>query len=203
MFLCYTSGALMTVGVIPYVIKTYKNKANPNLTSNILWCLMNITFTVTYLASGEKAESIYGVMSGILNTLIIISLLLIKHKRTFSPNRLEKVCIFLCAVILTVWAVFHFLHLHQTKEVMQIALFLSILADIPASIPQLIDSWKTPEKDHPLGWIIVTGAYGISIFTVTTNTIAGYSLPMYMFVACFLITLPLVTYQIKKLFTTI
>lgn len=178
---------------LPYAIRTYQNKANPSLISYTLWCLMNVTFTLTYIASHEKINNILGVVAGIFNCIVIIAVLLTKDKEKYKPDTVEWSCIILCIIVMILWV-----FMKNNIQLMKYSLYATIIADLSASIPQLRNSWKTPEKDRALPWIFVTTSYGIGLLFTQTITFAGYILPIYMFISCFAITLPLAIYNIRN-----
>ena len=184
---------LMIGSSVPYAIRTYQNKANPNTTSYLLWCLMNIVFALTYVSSQEDIHNILGVTAGIFNCFIIIIVSGLRNPKKYKPDFWEWACIILCVAILILW-----IFMRDNIMLMKYSLYATITADVFASIPQLRNSWNEPEKDRPLPWIMVTTSYGIGLLLTRTNTFTGYMLPAYMFISCFAITLPLVVYNIKN-----
>lgn len=185
------SGIIVGISIIPYAIRTYQGKIHPNPTSWALWTMIGLTLLLTYKSSGAEA-SIWPVVIGFVNTLII-TILLIKNRETWKKwENFEKACFVFGLISLGMW-----FYMHDSKNLVQYALYIAILADGCAGIPTFAFVWKFPEKDRPFAWGLFALGYGLSIFAISEHTVANYALPLWMFFAASFITMPLILYRIR------
>jgi len=183
------SGLLVVVSVIPYSIRTYQGKVQPNLTSWSLWALTGFVLLLTYKSSGAGAN-FWPALFGFINPFFIAILILRKSREWKKPNRVEIFCILFCLLSLGLWMV-----VHESKELSQYALYLAIISDACSAIPTIIFVWKQPNGDRPFAWSFFAIGYGLAIFAITNHTLANYILPFYMFFGSMAIALPLVLYR--------
>ncbi|MEK7209134.1 MAG: hypothetical protein AAB677_02655, partial [Patescibacteria group bacterium] len=73
-----TSGLLVVASVIPYSIRTYQGKVQPNLTSWSLWTLIGLALLLTYKSSGAEAN-VWPAVFGFTNPLLITIIVLRRH----------------------------------------------------------------------------------------------------------------------------
>ena len=183
------SGGLVIVSVIPYSIRTYQGKIQPNLTSWSLWTLIGFVLLLTYKSSGAEAN-VWPAVFGFTNPFLIVFLILRRHGVWTKPNRIEGACIVFCLLSLGLW-----LGVRESRELSQYALYVAIVADACAGIPTIIFVWKRPESDRPFAWAFFSIGYGMAVFAITEHTFANYALPLYMFVAALSVTFPLALYR--------
>lgn len=88
--------------------------------------------------------------------------------------------------------------IQERKELAQFALYLALVADVFAAIPTIVSSWKEPEKDRPVAWLLFAIGYVIAMFAITEDTVANYILPIYMICGSLNVTLPLALYRWKQ-----
>lgn len=186
------SGLLVIVSAIPYSIRTYQSKIQPNLTSWSLWTLIGFTLLFAYKSSGAEAN-IWPAVFGFTNPLLITVLILQRHGEWTKPNRIEIICFVLALLSLGLW-----LEVHKSKELAQYALYLAIVADTCAAIPTIIFVWTQPDGDRPFAWSFFAVGYGLAIFAISEHTFANYILPLYMFFGALIIALPLIIYRWRQ-----
>lgn len=179
------SGLLVIISAIPYSIRIYQGKIQPNLTSWSLWSFIGLALLLTYKSSGAQAN-IWPAVFGFISPVLITALVLRQHGDWAKPNRIEIACIVFSLLSLGLW-----LRVHESKELSQYALYLAIIADACAAIPTIIFVWTQPNSDRPLAWTFYAVGYGLAIFAITEHTFANYILPLYMFFGALSIALPL------------
>jgi len=186
------SGLLVMVSVIPYSIRTYQGKIQPNLMGWSLWTLIGLALLLTYKSSGAEAN-IWPAVFGFTNPLLI-TLIVAKQRGGWSkPDKWERYCIFFCVVSLGLW-----LTVYNKKELVQFALYLAIVADLCAAIPTLKLVWKQPACDRPFAWCLFAAASGLNMFAITEHTFANYVFPIWMFFSGAFVALPLILYRWKQ-----
>lgn len=183
------SGLLVVASVIPYSIRTYQGKVQPNLTSWSLWTLIGLALLLTYKSSGAEAN-VWPAVFGFTNPLLITLLVLKQHGGWTKPNRFEMACLVFGLLSLGLW-----LGVRENKEMAQYALYLGIVADLFAAIPTIVFVWEHPNGDRPFAWTLYAVGYGLAIFAITDHTFANYALPLYMLFGSLSIAFPLVLYR--------
>lgn len=186
------SGLLVVASVIPYGIRTYQGKVQPNLTSWSLWTLIGLALLLTYKSSGAEAN-VWPAVFGFTNPLLITILVLRRHGGWMRLNRVEATCLVFGLLSLGLW-----LLVRENKEMAQYALYLAIVADLLAAIPTIVFVWTQPNGDRPFAWSLFAVGYGLAIFAITEHTFANYVLPLYMFFGALSITLPLALYRWRQ-----
>ena len=187
-----TSGVLVVISAIPYFVRAYQRKIEPNVTSWSLWSLIGLALLLTYKSSGAEAN-VWPAIFGFTNPTII-ALILIKHRGQWKkPGRVDKLCLVMGVLSLISWV-----FIHNQKSLVQFALYIAILADAFAAIPTINDVWREPQKDRPFPWAMFAVAYGLGVFAIEERTFSNYVLPIYMFLGASSIALPLLFHRIKN-----
>lgn len=183
---------MVIVSVVPYAIRTYERKIQPNLTSWSLWTLNGLALLLTYKSSGA-GSNLWPAVFGFTNPLLITLLVLKRHGRWAKMNRIEKMCLALGLISLGIWVV-----VNDRRELAQFALYLAIGADFCSGIPTLHFVWTQPNGDRPFAWCFFAFGYGLSIFAITDHTFANYVLPLFMFFFALIVAFPLVLHRWKN-----
>lgn len=183
------SGLLVVASVIPYSIRTYQGKVQPNLTSWSLWSLIGLALLLTYKSSGAEAN-VWPAVFGFTNPLFITIIVLRRHGGWTKPNRVEVACLVFCLLSLGLW-----LGVRGNKEMSQYALYIALVADLFATIPTIVFVWTQPNGDRPFAWAFFAVGYGLAIFAITEHTFANYVLPLNMFFGSLSVTFPLALYR--------
>ncbi|KKS12797.1 MAG: hypothetical protein UU70_C0032G0006 [Candidatus Yanofskybacteria bacterium GW2011_GWA1_41_6] len=107
------SGLLVAVSIVPYSIRTYQGKIQPNLTSWSLWSLLGLALLLTYKSSGAEA-SLWPAVFGFTNPTLITILLLLRRGEWTKPNRVEKACVVFGLTSLGMWLGVHSSNSHDS-----------------------------------------------------------------------------------------
>lgn len=186
------SGLLVVASIIPYSIRTWQRKIQPNLTSWSLWSLIGLALLLTYKNSGAEAN-VWPAVFGFTNPLLITALVLWRYGGWTKPDTVEKICLVTGILSIGMW-----LWVRESKELSQYALYTAIIADGFAAIPTIVFVWKTPTGDRPLAWLLFAFGYGFAMFAITDHTFANYALPLWMFFGASFVALPLVLYRWRQ-----
>ena len=187
-----TSGGIVLLSVIPYLWRVYEGKIHPNITTWSLWTLIGLILLLTYNSSGAK-ESIWPAVFGFTNPFMVVVLSIWKKGEIGRLNKTEQLCVFVTSAALIMW-----FFMKDYRDVVQYALYVALVADVVATVPQMIFVWESPYRDRPFAWWIFGIGYGLAIFAISEHTIANYALPVFMTIVAFAITTPLVVYRLKK-----
>lgn len=182
------SGLLVTISVVPYAVRTYQRKIQPNLVSWTIWTVLALALLLTYRSAGATSN-VWPAVFGFTNPLLISLLIFWRGKRN-RPNRLEVVFIIVGIAAIVLWW-----FLRESKSLAKYALYVAILADACAAIPTIVSVWKNPDEDRPFAWLMFAVGYGLSLFAIEDNTFSNYLLPIYMTVGSASITIPLIRHR--------
>ena len=125
-------------GAYSYIIDTIKGNTKPNRVSWIMWTLAPMIGVGAAIQAGGDLWSVVRIfMAGFTPLLVIIFSFL-------NKNSYWKITLFdaLCGAMSLI-ALFFWIGLENFKY----AILIAVIADIFASIPTLIKSWKYPETE--------------------------------------------------------
>lgn len=176
---------------VPYAIRVFQRKIQPNLVSWSLWSLIGLALLLTYRSSGATSN-VWPAVFGFFNPTLITVLALWRRER-IKPERWELVCGAI-GIASIVWWGFVYDEVSQA----QFALYLAIVADGCASIPTIGFVWRSPDEDRPLAWGMFAMGYGLAIFAISDHTFANYALPVYMFIGASMIAGILAAHRVRN-----
>jgi len=186
------SGLIVLGSVIPYSIRVYQRKTNPNLTSWAIWSFVGFAILLTYASSGAK-DNVWPAIFGFFNPLLVTTLILWRGRKIEKPNNMELICIGIAVLSIIFW-----IFVRGDVFLYQYANYIAIVADGCAAIPTIFYYFKEPHEDRPFAWVMYAIGYGLAIFAVTEPTIANYALLLYMFFGTLFISMPLIFYRIRN-----
>ena len=186
------SGLLVVLSVVPYSIRTWQGKIQPNITTWTLWTFVGLAMLLTYKSSGAESN-VWPAVFGFFNPLVITILAIRSKGKVEKPNKVEIKCILVVSLALVMW-----FFTKEDKSLVRYALYAAIAADACAAIPTIFFLWINPHEDRPFAWGLVAIGYGIGMFAIEDNTFANYALPAYMFLGASGITSILSIYRIRK-----
>lgn len=188
----YISGAIVALSGIPYLYRVLQGKIQTIVTPWALWALIGFVLLITFDGVGA-GKAIWPAVFGFTNPLII-SYFLWKQKNEWQkPDLLQKITIFIGVLAIIIW---YFVQGNQSYT--SYALYIAMIADLCASIPILIFSWKNPEKDRPFAWIAFGIGYSVTLFAIPQFTLEFVILPIFMFVTATSIALPMILFRVKN-----
>lgn len=185
------AGLIVMVSVIPYAIRVFQRKIQPNLVSWSIWSLLGLALLLTYHSSGATSN-VWPAVFGFFNPVLITVLALWRGMRR-KPERWELVCGAIGVLSIVWWSI-----VHDVAAQAQFALYLAIVADATAAIPTIGFVWKYPRADRPFAWSMFGVGYGLGIFAITDHTFANYALPVYMLLGASTIAVILATYRVRN-----
>jgi hypothetical protein len=162
------------IGSISYVIATLQGKTVPNRVTWLLWALAPLIAFSAELDKGVGLQALMTFMVGFGPAMVFIASF-INSKSVWKLTTFDFMCGGLSLAGLVLWLV--------TQEG-NIAIGLSILADLLAALPTVVKAYKAPETEN---WhIFLFGAIsaGITLLTIDSWDFAHYGFPLYIFLIC-------------------
>ncbi len=143
------------ISSIFYLVDTVKGNVQPNRVSFLLWSIVPFIAFAAQIKQGIGMESLMTFSVGLLPLLIFIATFFNK-KAVWEVSRFDMFCGLLSFLGLVLWLV---------TKVGNIAIVFSIIADMFASIPTVVKSYKHPDTESAWPWL---GPVIGVLFTVLT-----------------------------------
>lgn len=170
----YVTVILNLVGSIGYARDTIKGKTKPNRVTWLLWALAPMIAFLASLSEGVGLPALMTFMVG-FGPLIVFLASFVNRKAYWNITKLDVLCGSLALLALILWA---------ATGTGNIAITLSILADLFAGIPTLIKAWKFPETESTNVYRNSAISALITLFIIDNWTYAAYGFPIYIFAIC-------------------
>jgi hypothetical protein len=154
-YIVFLGAALSIVGSGKYIIDTIKGRTKPNRVTWLIWAMSPIIGTIAAVSDGVSWAILPTFMAGFGPLLVFIASFFNK-KSYWKLGRGDYLCGAMAIAALVLWS--------MTKDP-NIAILFSILADLFAAIPTLVKSWRHPETETGL-------TYVLSMFCQITGFIA-------------------------------
>ena len=182
-------GALLNLmGSTTYAWNTFKGKTKPNRVTWFLWALAPLIAFSAQINQGVGLQSLMTFMVG-FGPLVVFIASFLNKKAFWDITKLDIVCGVLSIFALILWAI-------TGKG--NVAIALSIAADLLAGVPTLIKSYKAPETEHPDVFRNGALSAGITLLTIKTWTFANYGFALYILLIC-LTLYGLIRFKLGKL----
>jgi len=182
------SALLIIVSGVPYMWDIYTGKVErPVVTSWILWLVIGVILLVSsYTAGASLATTLPAMVAGVLNPAIIVYLSW--RYGSYTLNRVDKACILVCIITISVW---------QITDSALLGIIGGILADAIAAIPQIIKSWKDPSDEPVFPWTMFCFASSINFLAIDVWILEMWVYPLYMTAGSLLICIPIILHRIR------
>lgn len=163
------SGVLEVASVVPYIRDIVKGETRPNVVSFVLWTTLQVIALLAQLKAGASWSAIVVVMLTLSNLVILVFAFRGYGYRKYGY--LDGVSFALCVGALVAW---------QTTGNPLLAIFFSIVADVCASIPTLVKTYREPRTEHAGAWGLVTLALLLGTLSTERYDAANLAMPFYL-----------------------
>ena len=171
-------GALLNIwGSVTYAFSTIKGRTRPNRVTWFLWALAPLIAFAAEIGQGVGLPALMTFMVGFGPLIVFISSF-VNKKAYWKIAGLDIVCGLFSVLALILWAF---------AKQPTLAILLSIVADLLASIPTIIKSYKEPETEHSTVFRNAAISAGITLLTIRSWTPANYAFPLYILLDCLLL----------------
>lgn len=186
----FVGAALNLMGSSTYAWNTFKGKTKPNRVTWFLWALAPLIAFSAQINQGVGIQSLMTFMVG-FGPLMVFTASFLNKKAFWEISKLDIVCGVLSIFALILWAI-------TGKG--NVAIALSIAADLLAAVPTLIKSYKVPDTEHPDVFRNGALSAGITLLTIKTWTFANFGFALYILLIC-LTLYGLIRFKLGKLIT--
>jgi hypothetical protein len=170
---------LSLIGSGRYVWQVLKGKAKPNRVTWILWALAPLIAFVAEIHQGVGLQSVLTFMVG-FGPLLVVMTSFIGAQAEWKLTRFDIACGILSLLGLCLWLI--------TRHG-DIAIAFSIFADALAGLPTLVKSYKAPETESYLVFLLASINSVLTLLTIKVWTFANYGFPAYTLLICLLLTI--------------
>jgi hypothetical protein len=171
-------GAIVQLwGVVSYAASTLKGKTRPNRVSWLMWTAAPLIAFAAELSQHVGLQSLMTFVVGFGPALVLAASFL-DRKAYWNVTNFDLACGIMSALAVALWLI---------TRVGNVAILLSILADLLASIPTIIKSYQFPHTEHSGPFTAGIVNAGITLLTINTWNFATAAFPLYIFLANILI----------------
>lgn len=173
----YVAGLFAASSYLFYLYGTVRSGIRPQRATWFIWSSVAILLLLGLLAKGERTMIwipwAYAVGSSIIFATSIFY-------GVGGWSKLDRWCIACAVTSIVVWRIL------GTPEM---PILINLVADLMGAFPTIIKSWRQPETEHNVGWILFTAGNLFNLLAVEHWNLANGSYTVYMFTVCTLITL--------------
>jgi hypothetical protein len=184
-FFGISSVVLSLAAFFPYFISIIKGKTKPSGASWWTWTVLAGVAVISSYAAGAPWQVLI-LPAWLFFSQAIVAILSIKRGDN-NWDLINKVSVSSAIIGIIVWWL--------TGQPL-IALAISIIADIFASVPNWRHTWRNPEQENRLGWTLGWGSAVLEIFAINTWSLAESGWAIYfllgMTLTLFLVWRPII-----------
>ena len=173
------AGVLNISGILLYVYDTVKGKSKPNRVTWFLWSLVPFIAFSAQIKQGVGLTSILTFTSGFGPFLVLVASLLNK-KAYWDLKRFDLICGAIAIIGVVLWLI--------TKNP-NLAIIFSIAADGFAALPTVVKSFKFPETESMVTYLLASFGALLTLLTIDTWELEFFAFPLYIFILCLTITI--------------
>jgi hypothetical protein len=180
---------LPLAGFASYIRDTLKGKTQPNRTSWSLWAVAPLIAFGAELAQHASLDvALLGFTLG-FGPLLVVAASLTDRKSYWQLTRLDLLCGSISIIALTLWAI--------TGQG-NLAIFLSIVADLFAAVPTIAKSYRHPRSESTGTYLATAAGAGITLLAIPHWTFTMFGFPLYVMVVCSVIIILIALPQPRK-----
>lgn len=162
-----------SLGGLYYLYETVLGKSKPNRVTWLLWGIFPMITFAAQRAQGVEGVSWASFVAG-FTPLLVVGASFLNRKAYWRSRPIDYACMAAGLVGITLWAVTNNANL---------AILFSIAADFAAGIPTFIKSYKHPETESWIAYLISTAGFGLSMLAIPAWTFENYAFLTYLFLA--------------------
>lgn len=181
-------GVLLEIlGYPSYIYDTVKGKVKPNRVTWLLWSIAPLVAFFAEIKQGVGILSLTTFVVGFMPILVFI-FSFVNKEAEWKLGKFDFICGILSILGLILWYI---------TKVGNIAIIFSIFADGLASLPTIVKSYKHPETEIYLPYLLTVANAIIGLFTITKWNFQSYAFPLYLIFGNLLIAI-LIKFKIGK-----
>jgi len=173
-------GAIIaSLGGLYYLYETIIGKAKPNRVTWLLWGLFPMITFIAQRAQGVEGISWVSFAAG-ATPLLVVAASFLNKKAYWKTRPLDYVLMASALHAMAVWVV--------TNDP-NLAILIALAADLLASLPTIIKSFRHPETESWRAYAISTVGFGISLLALHSWSFESSAFVLYLFTIQLLLTI--------------
>ena len=169
-------GALLSlIGSLDYVVGTIRGKTQPNRATWFLWAFAPLIAVTAMLNGGVKWQGVLMTFMVGFGPLLVFLSSFVNKKSVWKLTKFDYICGALSVLGLVGWSI--------AKDG-DVAIFFSISADALALLPTLVKSWKSPESERWLVFLLASINAIITLLTIKVWDFTHIGFPIYILIVC-------------------
>lgn len=180
---------IAAAGGFYYLYETIIGKAKPNRVTWLLWGLLPMITFVAQRVQGVEGLSWASFAAG-LTPLLIVTASFFNKKAYWETQPLDYVLMGAALLGIILWLI--------TDEP-NLAILLTLIADLLAGIPTIIKSFKHPETESWKAYALSTLGFGISVASIHAFNFETSAFVVYLFAVQLLLTALTVRAPLRKI----
>jgi len=169
---CAILGAIIgSLGGFYYLYETLLGKAQPNRITWLLWGIFPLVIFVAQRAQGVEGASWTSFVAGFTPLLIVAASFF--NRKAYWKSKPRDYGLMAGAILgIALWAI---------TDKPNLALLCSLLADVLASIPTLIKSYRHPQSESWIAYAVSAFGFGTSFLSVQAYNFENAAFVAYVF----------------------
>lgn len=170
---CAIIGAIIgSLGGLYYLYETLLGKAQPNRITWLLWGIFPLIIFVAQRVQGVAGVSWASFAAGFTPLLVVAASFF--NKKAYWRSEPRDYGLMAAAIVgIILWAL---------TDKPNLALLLSLLADVLASVPTLIKSYRHPHSESWIAYAVSALGFGISFLSIQTYRFESTAFVAYVFI---------------------
>lgn len=162
------AGVIAIGGYIPYIYSILKGQTRPNRATWFIWTIVGGLLAFSYIAEGDQ-HSIW-LPLGYFFGPFITAILSLRYGYA-EWTKLDTICLVAAGISIIPWVL---------SDNATATLLINLLIDSIGSIPTLVKTYKEPETEDFIAWVIFFAANTLQLFAIEMWNLASLY-PVYLF----------------------
>lgn len=172
-------GALLDlIGGAKYALSTLKGETQPNRVSWLMWAAAPLIAFAAEVSQGVGLLALMTFFVGFVPVMVLAASFA-NRRAYWKLTIFDVACGAFSALALVLWWV---------TRTANIAIVFSVLADLFASVPTVVKSYRFPKTEHPSAYAVGVAFAGITLLTIKQWNVATAAFPIYIFLINSLLT---------------
>ncbi len=162
--------ALIWIATIIYLVGTIKGTVKPNRVSFFIWAIAPLIAFAAQISEGVGIQAFLSFSIG-AGPLLVLAASFLHKGNAWKLTFFDYSCGIIAIVGLILW---------QITQDGVLAILLSLIADVFASIPTVVKAYKAPQTESPAAYFITGIGAIITFLTISNWNFATYAFPLYI-----------------------
>lgn len=154
---------------VPYIRSILAGSTKPHRTTRLVYLVIGLLTTLSLFTSGDRVALWISAVS--LLQAIVLFFLGLKYGMG-GWAKTDITCLILAIAGIIAW---------QTTNNPILGLYFGITADFIGTIPTLLKTWRFPESEEPIFYILDATAGVFNMLALTNWAVGDFAYPLYLF----------------------